>query len=496
MHYTDCYDIEVEDIQTQIRNGATFSCSFPFINRDSEFYLSQVLKIVLEEVNQGKLHTYLEYALSELSMNSSKANSKRLYFLYKGLDIKSPEQYEIGMRKFKDEVFNDFKSFEQLHYNNKSFVQINLTVEDMVLKIEILNNSPLLQEEKLRIAQRLKLAHKFNNLTEVLTHVFDNTEGAGFGLIIVLLMLRKINLDEKSFVFQNYEQISKSTLNIPLNLVSKEQGVIIADEIANELKSMPQFPESIVQLQRELSDPNCSFRSVSETINSDPSLSAEIIRIANSPVYRIKDRINNVNQAVSLIGMLGVKSILYNYGVNSVFQKKYNKETIKELNNHSFYVAIIASYLIKYKKLNRIAEDVYVSALLHDMGKIIVSSLNQDLEEKLNNICKEKHIPISILDDLTEGYNHALIGSEVAKKWNFPEKYVNAIRYHHIPLEVDDEFKAITYAVYIGNEIYYYIRGEREFNDLNIIVLKFFGLDKKDTFDYFIESLNNAGLSG
>ena len=494
LDYTDNNAVKIDEIKRQFQEKNEYVCILPYITRETEIFLSSVLKAVLEEIKQENLHSHLEYALNELSMNASKANSKRLYFNSKDLDINNPHNYEKGIINFKEDVFRDFKKYKQTHIDNDSFVKIRFAVDGKSLLIEIINNSPLLQEEKRRIAERLKIAHKFNNLTEVLAHDFDTTEGGGFGLIIVVLMLRKINLDEKVLLYKNEENSSISSIKIPLSLLSKDHGIIIAEEIANEITQMPQFPESIVILQRELSDPGCTFNSIADTINSDPSLAAEIIRIANSPVYMVHNKTNSIAAAVRLIGMLGVKSVLFNYGVNQIFNKKYNKEMIKEINDHSFYVAMIACFLARYKKLGRIAEDVYIAALLHDMGKIIINSLQKKLEIRLEELCREKHIPISILEDLTDGYNHALIGAEVAKKWNFPEKYINAIRFHHIPLEVDDEYKLLTYAIYLGNEIYYYNMGERDLNDINSLVLRFFGIEKKNDFRDFIESLTIEGL--
>jgi len=187
--------------------------------------------------------------------------------------------------------------------------------------------------------------------------------------------------------------------------------------------------------------------------------------------------------------MSGVQSVLYNFGVNKVLYKKYEKKVIKEINEHSYSVALVSSFLARYKKLDLIVEDIYVAALLHDIGKIIVNTMQSDLGEKLTTLCSKKHIPISILEDLTKGYNHSMIGCEVVRKWNFPDKYINAIAYHHSPLEVDDEYKVLTYAVYLGNEIYYYNREERDFNDFNFMTLRFFGLEMEEDFYEFMQSL-------
>ena len=494
MDYTDIGKTSGDDILKQLRDEKKITCLIPYTSRESDVYLSRMLRLTLEEINQVHLHPHLEYVLNELATNASKGNSKRLYFKDLGLNIADSKDYEKGMAAFKADVFTDFSPFIQKHLDNESFVEIILDISSNSLNIEVLSPNLLNEQEKQRIADRIESAKKFENLTEVLTHGFDSTEGAGFGLIIVLLMLRKVNLDERSLVFDNRDGSSITSLKVPINLLSPEQSELIAVTIAEELKKMPQFPENIRNLQRELSNPDCTFNSIAETVKEDVVLAAEIIRISNSPAFRGKQKITDVTTAIRMIGMLGVRSILYNYGVNKVFQNRYDKKLLKELNQHSFFVALIGSFIARYKKIGKIAEEIFVAGLLHDMGKIIVSSIDRNLEQKLEELCKDKHIPIAILDDLTDGFNHSLIGSEVAKNWDFPEKFIEAIRYHHLPLEANESFRAITYAVYLGNEIYYYERGERDFNELNHIVLSFFGLEKKESFQELLDQLKLEGF--
>jgi len=494
VNYTEIKDIEIEEIRDVLAERSEFSCIFPFTSRQTDLFCSNVLKNILEIIEQDHLHSYLEYVVNELSTNASKANSKRIYFEMKGLDISNSEHYEEAMKKFKDDVFLDFSAMEEEHRRRDSFVAIRFSLEERVFRLEVSSSSPLIDRELERIRERMNLARKFDNLGEVFTYGFDSTEGAGFGLIIVLLMLRKINLDERSISFENREKGSIAILEIPLNLLSADQGEVIADAIAGELDKMPQFPSNIQTLQRELSNPDCNFSTVSEAVNSDPVLSAEILRIANSPVYRTRNEITDVASAVRLMGMLGVKSILYNYGMTKIMRERYKEEIVNRISQHSFMVALIGSFIARYMKIGKIAEEVYIASLLHDMGMIIVAGLNRDLEKRLVDLCRDKHIPMSLLDDLTEGYNHALIGSEVARKWDFPEKLVKAIRYHHQPLEADEENKALVYIVYLANEIYHYEAGDRDFEDINHQVLTFFRLEGKGAFRDMIEELKNEGL--
>jgi putative nucleotidyltransferase with HDIG domain len=142
--------------------------------------------------------------------------------------------------------------------------------------------------------------------------------------------------------------------------------------------------------------------------------------------------------------------------------------------------------------MDPLIDDIYVAAMLHDFGKIITSTLQPELVEKINKICVDKGIPLSSLEDLTKGYNHSIIGSQLSEKWNFPEKFVQAVKYHHIPLEASQDYKSLVYVIYLGNEIYYYIRGEHKFGDINYLVLKFFNLTDLNEFNQFVEKIESA----
>lgn len=494
LSYSDISSISQSHVKEQLEKTGQFACLIPFTNRDTDLFFSGVISSLLELTNHETMHSGLEYAINELTANSSKANLKRLYFGEKGINHQDNSQYDSAMETFKRDVFEDFAPYEEKLKDSGAFVSVRFFIEGSHFGMEVGNGTPILEREMARIRERLVMARKFENLTEVLTHGFDDSEGAGFGLIIILLMLRKVNLDEKILNFENVGSGSKTTLRIPKNLLTTDQSSVLAEVISNEIKQMPQFPTNITNLQRELSNPNCSFESIAESVNTDPALSAEILRIANSPVYKVRNTINDVTMAVRIIGMLGVKSVLYNYGMNQIMKKRFNDKIVDEVSEHSFIIALIGSYLARYKKITKIAEDVYIAGLLHDMGKIIVNALSPELEKKLEKICSERHIPIAVLEDLSEGYNHALIGAEVAEKWDFPPKLIQPIKYHHIPLETGDEFQAITYCVYLANEIVYYEAGNRDFHDLNYLVLQFFGFEQLDTFEHFLGELKTEGL--
>ena len=60
-------------------------------------HIDHVLEAYLDAVGMKSLRTKLAYCLHELAANAKKANTKRLYFRERNLDINDPHQYEEGM---------------------------------------------------------------------------------------------------------------------------------------------------------------------------------------------------------------------------------------------------------------------------------------------------------------------------------------------------------------------------------------------------------------
>lgn len=492
--YSYFKESDIDNIVSGLKGKYSYECVIPYSDRTSELLISRVLLTLLKGIFQEKHHQNLEFITNELVMNASKSNAKRLYFKKNGWDINDFSHYNKGMINFYNDVYDNFGKYVQDLKNNQDYVKVDINIIDNCLNVIIENNTELLEAEKDEIENSIRSAHKFQDLNDVFKHSFNTLEGVGYGLVIVILILRKMNIGIDALSYTSGDGITITKLSIPLDLVSEDQGSVIAEEIVKEVESLPQFPDSILRLQNELRDPECNFNRISDYVISDSSLSAEVLRIANSPVYESKERIDKVSTAVRKIGILGLNTILYNYGANKVLQTKYNLDNINKIKNHLFDVALVASYLANYRKLNDFAEDIFVAALLHDIGKIVVNSLDKGISNKIISLCENNNIPTNVLNNLSEGYNHTVIGAELAKKWNFPQKYINAIRYHHDPLEDESYFKSITYCVYLGNEIIHHLKNRRKYSSINFQVLEYFNLEKRNDFDKFIGKMKNEGL--
>jgi putative nucleotidyltransferase with HDIG domain len=462
---------------------------FSYIDHEREILLESTLEKYLVSIGKINLFQQLSYILKEMAGNANKANLKRIHFHLKNLDIKFPTHYFQGMKTFKHDLALESEKYFSEAERLKYFIYIALNIEGNNFIMVVKNNHAILPFEKKRIHERFKKAAKFKSMEEALGEGLDTEEGAGFGLILTILMLRKLGLDERVFTISDESNLTEAKVIIPLSLLNREQEDYIADLIRKEIKQIPQFPEHIIELQKKLSNPNAKFSDLSEIINKDPSLIADLLKVANSSMYMLPKKIQTIEEAVRQIGFEGVKYLVIMYSAQKILMDKYKLSVIKKTMQHSAEVAFYAYEIGRKLNYNDILEEIYIAAILHDFGKIIINSIKPDVFEKITKLCNQKGISSTIVENLTDGYNHSIIGAKLTEKWNFSEELIQTIRYHHIPLESKADYQKLVFVVYLANILYYYRRKEFNFSNINYQVLSFFNLTKKKDLDRLFDPI-------
>ena len=124
-----------------------------------------------------------------------------------------------------------------------------------------------------------------------------------------------------------------------------------------------------------------------------------------------------------------------------------------------------------------------------DLGQIVIASLHPDLLERITKVVKDKGVPARMLENFSVGLNHAEVGALIAKKWNFPEQLVTAIRFHHEPLQAPPAARDIVFCVYLANAICDMERERIGFDQVQAPVLKDFGIETEEQLNKIQEKL-------
>lgn len=489
-----CYEpfqLDEKEIGEQFTRDYKIKFNCYRMDSEEEEYLVNVLKICLIEVGKEPLFDFFSYIMRELLNNAKKANTKRVYFEDIELDINDKNGYKTGMMNFKRIPQQKLDYYVGLHREKGYYVDTFIAVKDEMLIISITNNVPVLDKELEIINKKMENAHEFKSIEEALTVVFNNQEGAGLGVIISILMLKKLGLSRNALRIERVDDTTVSSVSIPLSFITVEHKAIVNRVLIEEIDRIPHFPEQLIELQKQLNDPEVNIKQISALISKDAALTAEIIRFSNSAIYSTGHKLISLLESVKIIGLRGVSNLIYTHATRVILNSRYEVEKVKQCFQHSYKVAYMAFFLARKYSLAKHSETIYIAAILHDLGKIVMSAVNPEVLDNVNSLCHEKGIPIRIIEELTNGYNHSAVGALIAKKWHFPEELISAIKYHHDPLECPEKLKTIVYCIYLADLIAdEELEVEQLYNETKTAILKFFNIGSLEHFRNIYKSLS------
>jgi putative nucleotidyltransferase with HDIG domain len=194
------------------------------------------------------------------------------------------------------------------------------------------------------------------------------------------------------------------------------------------LKNLPTMPGVFQEINKSIQNPETTAEDIAKIISSDQALSAKILRIVNSVLYGFPRRISNIRHALIILGFDVVKGLLLS---SSVFDIMLARGFLG-LWQHSIGCAISAGVIAK--KLNMPdPEEVFVAALLHDLGKVIIKLELPEESSLIEQKVIDNHISIYEAEKDILGFTHATVGKWLCQEWYLPNKLAYPITYHHQP---------------------------------------------------------------
>ena len=226
----------------------------------------------------------------------------------------------------------------------------------------------------------------------------------------------------------------------------------IPDKIMKEVSTFPSMPRTGFKLRVLLNKVDVSITEIEEILRHDPGLSANVLRMANSAFFGLSTKVGSLKQAVMLLGLKRFAQIAVSASMEKTLEKAIEGYEMSpgELWLHSITVSNIAESLAKNRKIAG-TYDVFTSALLHDIGKLVLSKFLKEELQKIKSITTNT-VPLDVAEHMVLGTDHAEIGALILSKWSLPSDIVNAVRGHHSP-ERNENSNIQSDIVYLSNQM-------------------------------------------
>lgn len=201
------------------------------------------------------------------------------------------------------------------------------------------------------------------------------------------------------------------------------------------VKSLWSMPAMLTKLQEMLSTPDTPMSEAAAEIAKDPGLSGQVLRVVNSAFTGVRQPINSIPRAVTMLGYRTTSRIVTTSAMISTLGKARDdvKFDLKAYWGHSLHVGHMAS-LISETSGAGVPEEHFSAGLLHDVGKLVEYQYMPLQISKIIEAVKGG-APYELVEDRLMGFNHAVLGACVCESWRFAEGVVEAVRRHLDPID-------------------------------------------------------------
>lgn len=199
-----------------------------------------------------------------------------------------------------------------------------------------------------------------------------------------------------------------------------------------EIQSLPTLPPIAAKLNKMIEDEDITANQLGNVIERDQVLTSKLLKMVNSSFYGFPQRISTVANAIVLLGINVIKTLIV---TSSIFEMMQSSDV--GLWEHSLGCATIASLIAKKKGLKN-PEEVSTAALLHDLGKVVVRAELPSEYDALLALVERNGISMREAEEELLGVSHSEIGGWLVHQWNLPDRLVLPITWHHRPEEAPD----------------------------------------------------------
>lgn len=183
--------------------------------------------------------------------------------------------------------------------------------------------------------------------------------------------------------------------------------------------TLPTIPDVSFKIRRAINDKDANNSKIAKVVQIDPSITARLIKISNSPLYRGRRKIESCPEALTRLGLKASQDIITAFAMKSVFTAKSHiiRRKMQELWTHSSYVAAISA-VFAHKTPGFDPDRAMLAGLTHDIGIVPILAYADKNPDILDS-------PRDLAETIKELKNE--IGIQIIRNWDFPADFEDVI---------------------------------------------------------------------
>lgn len=224
-------------------------------------------------------------------------------------------------------------------------------------------------------------------------------------------------------------------------------------EIVARITSLPSLPRLYNEIQLLLSNPATSVEQVADCIAQDIAMSSKVLQLVNSAFFGLYQEVDSPEQAVHLLGLDTIKTLVLGLEIFSQFEDVGSKFfSLDVLWQHSLRVGAAAKAIAESQTDDKhLINCAFIAGLQHDIGQLV---LWDNLPQEFDTVCAqavEEDICLYQAELDSMQVTHAEIGAYLLGLWGFASEVIEAVAFHHFPGKYAGKDFSVLTAVHVAN---------------------------------------------
>ena len=220
--------------------------------------------------------------------------------------------------------------------------------------------------------------------------------------------------------------------------------------IKNQI-NLPSPPAIAVKILNTVQDPEFSLVDLEKIISADPALISKMLRIANSAIYSLPNKVGNISRALSILGSNLIKNIALSFVITGNLRGDNNSSFDFDYFWRRSVTAAVAAELLMSRSKKK-DDDIFVAGLLQDIGVLVLYlAKGKEYDSILKNCLVNGGTSLTPNERELFGYDHQQVGGVLLESWDIPESITIPAGLHHAPDLAPEKYRHTTLILNLAN---------------------------------------------
>ena len=214
------------------------------------------------------------------------------------------------------------------------------------------------------------------------------------------------------------------------------------EKVEETINFLPPLSSVMTDLIQALNSDDTDFRALGKIVSRDPTMTLNVLKIANSAFYGLQTQVTNIEQAVRMLGITEIASLCISCSTSDSLKAPKGVQTLdlKRFWRHSVATGVIAKIVCAKLSLGR-WDSLYLAGLIHDVGAVVLDRFKHDVYAEILELTRTENISALEAEERIMGASHDTVGGWLMTKWKLPDIFVEVAQYHHSVAPASDQYR-------------------------------------------------------